>query len=71
MINPQWFELPMFRINFHGPKYVRAIEVVPNLESIHVTIAIAMVNPCCALNVDEKLIKPKMSSKSYDKDIFV
>ena len=27
MINPQWFELPMFRTNFHDPKDVRAIEV--------------------------------------------
>ena len=27
MINPQWLELPMSRTNFHGPKYVRAIEV--------------------------------------------
>ena len=27
MINPQWFELPMSRTNFHGPKDVRAIEV--------------------------------------------
>ena len=27
MINPQWLELPMSRINFHGPKDVRAIEV--------------------------------------------
>ena len=71
MINPQWLELPMSRIIFHGPTYVRAIVVVPNLDSIHVTIAIAMVNPCCALNVDEKLIKPKMSSKVYDKDTIV
>ena len=28
MINPQWLELPMSRINFHGPKDVRAIEVL-------------------------------------------
>ena len=27
MINPQWFELPMSRTNFNGPKDVRAIEV--------------------------------------------
>ena len=27
MINPQWLELPMSRMNFHGPKDVRAIEV--------------------------------------------
>ena len=27
MINPQWLEIPMFRTNFHGSKYVRAIEV--------------------------------------------
>ena len=27
MINPHWFELPMSRTNFHGPKDVRAIEV--------------------------------------------
>ena len=27
MINPQWFELPMSRTNFHGPKDVRATEV--------------------------------------------
>ena len=27
MINPQWFELPTSRTNFHGPKDVRAIEV--------------------------------------------
>ena len=27
MINPQWLELPMSRMNFHGPKHVRAIEV--------------------------------------------
>ena len=32
MINPQWLELPMSRTNFHGPKYVRAIEV-----RLHVT----------------------------------
>ena len=29
MISPQWLELPMSRINFHGPKDVRAIEVLP------------------------------------------
>ena len=28
MINPQWLELPMSRINFHGPKDVWAIEVL-------------------------------------------
>ena len=28
MINPHWLELPMSRINFHGPKDVRAIEVL-------------------------------------------
>ena len=28
MINPQWPELPISRINFHGPKDVRAIEVL-------------------------------------------
>ena len=28
MINPQWLELPMSRMNFHGPKGVRAIEVL-------------------------------------------
>ena len=27
MINPQWLELPMSRMNFHGPKDVRAIVV--------------------------------------------
>ena len=27
-VNPQWFELPMSRINFHGPKDVRVIEVL-------------------------------------------
>ena len=27
MINLQWLELPMSRINFHSPKDVRAIEV--------------------------------------------
>ena len=27
MINPQWFELPMSRTSFHGPKDVRGIEV--------------------------------------------
>ena len=27
MINPQWFELPMSRTNFHGPKDVWAIEI--------------------------------------------
>ena len=27
IINPQWFELPMSRTNFHGPKDIRAIEV--------------------------------------------
>ena len=27
MINPQWFELPLSRTNFYGPKDVRAIEV--------------------------------------------
>ena len=26
MINPQWLELPMSRMNFHGPKDIRAIE---------------------------------------------
>ena len=26
--NPQWLELPMSRTNFHGPKDVRAIEVL-------------------------------------------
>ena len=28
MINPQWLELPISRINFHGPKDVRATEVL-------------------------------------------
>ena len=28
MISPQWLELPMSRMNFHGPKVVRAIEVL-------------------------------------------
>ena len=28
MISPQWLELPMSRINFHGPKDVRAIAVL-------------------------------------------
>ena len=28
IINPQWFELPLSRIKFHGPKGVRAIEVL-------------------------------------------
>ena len=28
MINPQWLKLPMSRTNFHGPKDVRAIEVL-------------------------------------------
>ena len=28
MINPQGLELPMSRIDFHGPKDVRAIEVL-------------------------------------------
>ena len=27
VINPQWFELPMSRTNFHGHKDIRAIEV--------------------------------------------
>ena len=27
MINPQWFELPISRTKFHGPKDVRAIDV--------------------------------------------
>ena len=27
MINPKWLELPMSRMNFHGPKDVQAIEV--------------------------------------------
>ena len=27
MINPQWLELPMSQMNFHGPKDVRATEV--------------------------------------------
>ena len=29
--NSQWLELPMSRINFHGPKDVRAIEVLLHL----------------------------------------
>ena len=28
MINPQWLELPMSRINFHGPKDVRVTELL-------------------------------------------
>ena len=28
MINPQWLELSISRTNFHGPKDVRAIEVI-------------------------------------------
>ena len=27
MVNPLWLELPMSRTNFHGPRYIRAIEV--------------------------------------------
>ena len=27
MFNPQWFELPMFKTNFHVPKDFRATEV--------------------------------------------
>ena len=34
MINPQWLKLPMFRINFHGSKYIRAIEVLLYFEWI-------------------------------------
>ena len=35
MINTQWLEqLPMSRINFHGPKDVRAIEVL--LYNVHI-----------------------------------
>ena len=30
MINPQWLELSMSRINFHGSKDVPAVEVCPN-----------------------------------------
>ena len=26
MINPQWLELPLFRMHFHSPKDVRTIE---------------------------------------------
>ena len=37
MINPQWLELPLSRINFHGPKDVRAIEVL---------LYIILTNPC-------------------------
>ena len=28
IINSQWLELSMSRINFHGPKAVRAIEIL-------------------------------------------
>ena len=28
LINPHWLELPLSRTNFHGPKGVRAIEVL-------------------------------------------
>ena len=28
MINPQWLELPLSKTHFHGPKDVRAIEVL-------------------------------------------
>ena len=33
MINPQWLELPMSRINFHGLKVVRVIEVLLYVDS--------------------------------------
>ena len=36
MFNPQWLELPMSRMNFHGPKDFRAIEVLLWNESIHI-----------------------------------
>ena len=36
MINPQWLKLPISRINFHGPKDVRAIEVrLQTLKNTH------------------------------------
>ena len=31
MINPQWLELPIPRVNFRGPKEIRVIEVRPYL----------------------------------------
>ena len=39
MINPQWFELPMSRTNFHGPNDVRAIEVgLYMTKDLHLTV---------------------------------
>ena len=34
MIKPRWFELPMSRTNFYGPKDVRAIEVRLFIETV-------------------------------------
>ena len=35
MTNPQWLKLPMSRINFHGPKDVRAIEILLYVVGMH------------------------------------
>ena len=43
MIKPRWFELPMSRTNFHGPKDVRAIEVRLFIE----TVLIATITENC------------------------
>ena len=45
MINPQWLELPMSRMNFHGPKDIRAIEV-----RLYVSQFIGGFIVCIALN---------------------
>ena len=38
MINPHWLELPMSQINFHGPKDVRATEVLLYLKSSFICV---------------------------------
>ena len=63
MINPQWLELPMSRMNFHGPKDIRAIEV-STVDQIHLsnqglfagklTVLIFLEeNICCGYSLEE------------------
>ena len=64
MINPQWFELPMSRTNFHGPKDVRAIDVRLYL-NLGVKLHIHSVKCGCSINCFPQFRKSDMSKYGY------
>ena len=49
MINPQWLELPMSRMSFHGPKDIRAIKVFQYLIN-HILYSELVIATCVGHN---------------------